>query len=200
MIYRLINQVQSFEREYFSSKRRDTLIIKDEMNGNEKTEAVKYKEDKTWQASRSENGKFECKICGKFYSFKHSLLQHIESVHLKMTRYHCDLCPSKYYFKKNLEKHLFRHFKIEFCCNFCSKVLSERKCLNEHIDNVHKKICRFACHLCSFECYLKDSLRKHVLRHKKVLNKKKIARKIQMFKCLFCYEKFKIRKKHKKHS
>jgi Zinc finger, C2H2 type/C2H2-type zinc finger len=49
---------------------------------------------------------FQCPICSKALSTSLKLLQHVESVHEKKTRFTCTHCPKKFYHKSSLEIHV----------------------------------------------------------------------------------------------
>ena len=45
---------------------------------------------------------YKCDTCGKFYSTKSSLSQHIRSIHTKENEYECDVCEKVYYRRSEL--------------------------------------------------------------------------------------------------
>ena len=48
----------------------------------------------------------KCDTCGKCYSTKSNLTQHIKSIHTKENEYKCDVCEKVYYRRSELLQHV----------------------------------------------------------------------------------------------
>jgi hypothetical protein len=97
----------------------------------------------------------ECDFCGKKFSTKHFLRNHMMSHVSKYTRelkFRCGECEK--YFATNsllcshrLYAHSIRDTR-ELTCHICSKQLKTKSCLKMHIESVHAKITRASCKIC----------------------------------------------------
>ena len=61
--------------------------------------------------------------------------RHIESVHQKLKKYHCDLCDKKYAEKKGLMCHIasFHERKKPHKCSTCGRRFIVKKTFEQHI-------------------------------------------------------------------
>lgn len=85
---------------------------------NEKTLVPEEPLAKVFKKSRKS---YKCSICHKISRNRTHLNDHINSVHKKIKRFSCDLCPVQFYSKNSLKNHLQRHFKNP---NFQHKILN----------------------------------------------------------------------------
>lgn len=75
--------------------------------------------------------KTSCRICGKCFSFKLSLIQHLKN-HSEIRDYSCNKCGKYFPTKHVLEKHVKSHSEIEFSCSSCEKTFMYAKSLRDH--------------------------------------------------------------------
>ena len=127
----------------------------------------------------------QCKYCE--YSTKHSgaLRRHVESVHLNLKPFQCEVCDKKYARKKELKLHIrsvhekktqqcdicFKHYRNlvshkkqqhqKAICKFCSKELNKYQALYHHIEKEHKDRKVFKCSSCDFTTHDKVQLQRH---------------------------------------
>ncbi|CAG9789590.1 unnamed protein product [Diatraea saccharalis] len=79
-------------------------------------------------------GLYKCEICGKEYDLKYHLLLHMRSVHLQERNQECPICPSRFFSKYCLSRHMVIHTgEKNFKCNLCGKAYARRKNLKEHL-------------------------------------------------------------------
>ena len=82
---------------------------------------------------------FSCDMCGRTYRTLKQLKSHKWSKHkIEEKHFKCCECEKQFMHKHELTKHMFRHMKPTFVCEFCDKVLKRRKALVEHYKVFHK--------------------------------------------------------------
>ena len=71
--------------------------------------------------------------CGKIYNSKFTLRRHIETAHLSLTRFRCDLCDKGFASKQSCTEHRNLHTgKKPFICRICSLRLRQASQLSLH--------------------------------------------------------------------
>lgn len=137
--------------------------------------------------NRSGKDPFTCSICGKVSTTRALLKVHIQTFHLKATKWLCDLCPKFFYNREDTYSHMkLKHRKpaleCKVCgyktnaqgnyqahklihnekkeCPVCKKLVSSMK--THMMNHAPKKMCPI-CH-CMFKAL---SLSKHIKTHKK---------------------------------
>jgi len=110
----------------------------------------------------------DCKLCKKLFSSDEEKGEH---VCLEPERYKCDECEKSYKAKGELRNHvLVVHEGLRHPCNFCEDVLSSVQALKRHEKSFHQNNPRDnVCEVCSQAFTHKDTLKKHILTHDKVL-------------------------------
>lgn len=94
-----------------------------------------------------------CDSCPKFFKQKHYLRIHVETEHLKLRSFKCNVCTYSAASNKNLSRHVKSHGeKTE--CNKCYKPVTDIK---SHLKS-HVKV---KCSICSLDM-LKSSLKRHI--------------------------------------
>ena len=94
----------------------------------------------------------------------------------------CDDCKEEFLGKYLLYKHMREnHHTVMPQCTICTKVLSDRTALKQHIKFVHQKIKNYECPIC-FKHFASITLTE---RHKK-----QVHEKIKNFECNLCHKKF----------
>ncbi|XP_070495285.1 zinc finger protein 23-like [Chironomus tepperi] len=117
--------------------------------------------------------KIDCEICGK--SLKpHAMYYHMKYRHTNEKTHQCPQCPKAFKTKDNIIRHMMRH-NMKFPCNICGRKFAENSRLQMHL-NMHENPDDFLCTICnkSFE---------HIDRHMKRLHAKKRERNL---KCQYC--------------
>lgn len=76
--------------------------------------------------------KTSCKICGKSFNFKASLMQHLKA-HSEVREFSCSRCGKYFSTKDNLDKHVASHSSAEFACAGCKKKFMYARCLKDHL-------------------------------------------------------------------
>ena len=102
---------------------------------------------------------YKCKICEKFFGFKHSLEQHL-TTHSIERPFKCDHGEQTHKTKANLlrQKHRLHSSKQEQKIYETFKNVTDFK---RHIKVLHKGEKDFKCDLCTYACTRKASLEKH---------------------------------------
>ena len=113
--------------------------------------------------------KFSCTFesCGKVYSTKCALKEHMDESHINPTIHKCKLCPSAYKSIKGLRTHVGIHDENKaLVCDICDKRFSTRQELTYHM-NIHTGNKPFECQIC-YKSYGSHSSLYH---HKKACTK-----------------------------
>jgi len=125
------------------------------------------------QHELSHAAKVKCEICGK--SLKpHAMYYHMKYRHTNEKTHQCPLCPKAFKTKDNIARHMMRH-NMEFPCTICGRKFAENSRLQMHL-SMHENPEAFFCSICnkSFE---------HIDRHMKRLHAQKRERNL---KCQYC--------------
>lgn len=78
----------------------------------------------------------KCQHCGKQIS-KSGLARHIDSVHLKIAKVHCNKCEKKFKRTDQLQRHIKDvHKRTHVICNYCNKRIESR-----NFKERHKRLC-----------------------------------------------------------
>ena len=82
---------------------------------------------------------FSCDICGRKFSRKNGLINHIKGVHNDERSYPCRFCEKKFKGKSQVELHEKGvHLKIkDIKCYVCSQMFSRYHHLHNHLDKIH---------------------------------------------------------------
>ena len=106
----------------------------------------------------NETGLEACNFCQKVYQGNHQytrlrhLMDHIDTVHLKVKSYVCQFCDKQYMNKYNLRTHLKLNHGAEtdkvVKCSLCEKDVKNIYTLKRHLRNVHKKKDCSECPIC----------------------------------------------------
>ena len=112
----------------------------------------------------------KCRNCGKEYTDKKNLIQHIKRVHGDNVRdEQCTECGKLYFTKQVLNRHVkYVHDKqghpsgLKTKCEFCGKSFS-KNFMQKHLKAVHKGSRDYVCHICK---YLLDYLDNFDIIHK----------------------------------
>ncbi|XP_018333812.1 endothelial zinc finger protein induced by tumor necrosis factor alpha [Agrilus planipennis] len=112
-----------------------------------------------------QNKAWTCDICGKRYSSKNLLEEHINT-HTGNRPYICSLCgkdfASKYTFKAHEKTHEVR--PRPFQCQQCNKSFLSQQNLTQH-ERTHSGVKEFACHICGKQFGSAHNLEVHSIVH-----------------------------------
>lgn len=92
---------------------------------------------------------FKCDPCGTEYKTKRSYKQHVDRKHSdtenkcvtvkKDKKFVCHICPSNFFDRAKLLKHLSRHSGVKpHSCSLCEKRFSDKAYLKQHVKVIHK--------------------------------------------------------------
>lgn len=108
---------------------------------------------------------FLCSICGKNFTTKHSLTEHINA-HSGIKPYSCDICDKSFSYESALRDHKLSHKETKsFWCKHCQKGFTQRSGLKMHM-RTHKLNKSFVCSECGRGFTQKQALQRHERVHK----------------------------------
>ncbi|XP_044268805.1 zinc finger protein 557-like isoform X25 [Tribolium madens] len=109
---------------------------------------------------------FRCDTCNKGFLYRKMLNTHIEFYHEGM-RLVCEFCPREFMNNKQLNIHLKKHHDpnhvvTKFPCPECSKVLSDKYSLKQHVEMIHRgERGKYVCDVCGKRLMTNSSWNKH---------------------------------------
>lgn len=104
---------------------------------------------------------FECRICGKRFSRKQAMQNHLFA-EMNLRRYVCEFCDKSYNYYSHLKEHIVtNHGKKEHVCGYCGKDFPTKKRFRDHV-TLHSEEKLFTC-----ECGLSFKLNRYLSKHKK---------------------------------
>ena len=84
---------------------------------------------------------FQCNQCGKAYTSKRSMEQHVDVVHLGKKSFVCNVCNQTFGRTTTLRVHMLSHTKdLPFRCEYCSAGYKEKRNLKKHMMKSHPEI------------------------------------------------------------
>ncbi|XP_059615292.1 zinc finger protein 287-like [Phlebotomus argentipes] len=164
----------------------------------DKAEVVRVRKKEQSGTISEGNERFLCSTCGKSYTSKANLMQHINIIHLKIKPYECLFCGKELATRYRLEQHLEVHSekRTKIPCNTCDRSFTSVSNLRRHVNEVHKELWKRSngtrklarkCTICNISFKNKIEYHKHMDLHPEVRMKKKGLNK----KCGFCDLEFK---------
>ena len=81
----------------------------------------------------SEQKMFICEFCKKSFNSPNNLKVHVRRLHNPHRHHFCDKCNANFGLQYDLKVHMRTHIREqEFKCEFCGKLLSNKRRLEEH--------------------------------------------------------------------
>ena len=103
------------------------------------------------QAScRPEDTLFNCDVCGKTLSSKHTLQVHMQ-LHTGQFGYYCKPCRRGFSGRTHFERHVRSHKGLKYQCDQCDKTFVDKGKLKHHM-SVHTGEYKFTCNKCN-KCF-----------------------------------------------
>lgn len=113
---------------------------------------------------------FACKDCGKRFCHRGTLVVHKRS-HGTGKPYVCRICRKKFMMKTTMDHHYMSHSRVKtHQCQACYAIFKESRLLEEHIQNICKKINQKQinrCHHCGKQFINRTYLENHIKSHLK---------------------------------
>ena len=82
--------------------------------------------------------KFKCESCGKLFSRKGDLKQHVRFVHEKIKQFSCPYCHNRFHTNASLTRHLATQSGVKnYKCSHCDYAVVRQKHLTVHINARH---------------------------------------------------------------
>ncbi|KAM6974276.1 uncharacterized protein LKV04_015914 [Tautogolabrus adspersus] len=107
---------------------------------------------------------FRCSICGKRFSDKSSLINHV-SIHSEQKRFSCSVCKKRFHWKKDILTHMRTHTgEKPYSCSYCGSGFTQSSHLVAHL-KVHTGEKPFTCLVCRASFSIKKSLVEHMRIH-----------------------------------
>ena len=95
-------------------------------------------------------------------NFVSNMLVHVQSIHLKIKNYSCNLCNYQARRSHHLAEHINNiHKSIKHKCDQCEKEFTTRANKSIHVRSVHEQI-KFSCTICDYKATQKSSLTRHI--------------------------------------
>ena len=113
--------------------------------------------------------KFPCEYCGKFFASSAQVKYHVERVHFKTKNFKCIICDADFYYKFDLERHMFVWHKQQSenhpidTCTICGFQTLRGNLMNKHM--VNHDAGEYECPHCPKVFQTKNRLRSHVAIH-----------------------------------
>ena len=148
-----------------------------------------YHHVKKFHSIHGESMNAICQLCGKKFSSKHHLGEHVTAVHEKSKNFKCDKCDKAFSLKKGLDLHLKYHEEFKFECDMCNKKFPGKMQLNNHVKGVHGEK-KFECEKCDKKFSHKQNLKTHV---------KVVHEGFQGHNCEFCNQYFRTKPMLQRH-
>ncbi|XP_035537760.1 zinc finger protein 135-like [Morone saxatilis] len=131
---------------------------------------------------------FRCSVCGKRYSWKKSLTDHMR-LHSEGKRFSCSVCNKTFQWRRDVVMHMRIHTgEKPFSCSFCGKRFAQNGNLTSHLRG-HTGEKPFACSICKKSFADSSTLTKHM----------KVHTREKSFSCSVCSETFSRKEHLKKH-
>ena len=106
-----------------------------------------------------------CSRCGNSYSYRKSLLRHMQTHTGRFTHY-CDLCKKGFHDSTAYRSHQNKHDGILYKCGKCASSFSSAQSRDRHM-SVHTGVYRFTCNICGGGFNKKYKYDKHCKKHLK---------------------------------
>ena len=114
-----------------------------------------------YKHKNSEEGKWKCSICDKYFAQSGGLHNHLK-IHSE-NLYQCSICDKKFTAKSNLKTHIYLHTgKMPFECDLCEKSYRAKLELKVHRDYKHFNIKPFLCQHCDRGFIVRTDLKMHM--------------------------------------
>lgn len=135
-----------------------------------------------WRHSQS----YSCTKCKENFHSLYKLKLHLKKIH-STTHFKCPRCPlifpSRYLKKRHLvDEHDVK--SLQFACDECSKIFTQKSILLNHKLKVHLKQKTVMCTICGHKCFDSYALRRHLVVHSED----------RPFECRYCKKSFRRRK------
>ena len=80
-----------------------------------------------------------CHQCGKVFSHRYKLKQHLTNIHNKTFRHSCPFCNKVFNLRHQLTKHLVTHSDVKpFKCRYCDYKNARKYRVVKHIQKTHQ--------------------------------------------------------------
>ncbi|XP_076449772.1 uncharacterized protein LOC143286083 [Babylonia areolata] len=105
-----------------------------------------------------------CEVCGKEFVSRQQFQKHIKLHEEKQGLFSCSHCKQTFRFESKLQKHMAKHKRGSYACQFCGKLYMTKISLDRHEQVVHIGIKDFKhkCKLCDAQFINATHLRDHV--------------------------------------
>ncbi|XP_058813355.1 zinc finger protein 182-like isoform X2 [Topomyia yanbarensis] len=106
----------------------------------------------------------KCPHCDRRYSDKKAIDTHVQAYHLGENApcpSTCEQCGKVCTSKSSLKQHMRLHISGS-ACEFCGKLFVAKQKLLQHIDQKHKKLKKYECHLCQKKLCSLGSVQVHI--------------------------------------
>ena len=115
---------------------------------------------------------YKCDKCGREFGCRRNLVVHMKGVHEKLKNYVCHQCGQEFGYSQSLKTHMKRvHEKFKCLCEICKKEFPSVTALRDHKQIVHDGVNKYECKICHKNFGCGSHLRRHYLNLHKVKKK-----------------------------
>lgn len=119
-----------------------------------------------WSHYRNHYKLYQCEECDRKFATATILKNHVEVIHRKLRKFHCDQCPKTFAYPHKLKEHQNVHRGIRNRkCRFCGKSFTHSSTLRVH-EKVHQNIKPHKCDICHSSYVTTSALKKHRKTHR----------------------------------
>ena len=128
---------------------------------------VEVKRGANQYSTLEENKTFQCDMCEKKFMSTNSLRVHKKfNCHDKIKAFFCELCGKNYSRKQKLDQHInaVHEKKRNYKCEVCGKGFTWENACREHVKLMHGDMPKLQCEHCGFTSKTKSQLTAHYKR------------------------------------
>ena len=105
--------------------------------------------------------RYSCLSCDKKFHLGTDLQSHVNTVHLRVKPFKCDVCNTSLSYERSRARHVCRPREVPgHACPKCEKLFSRKQNLQQHL-HTHNDQPTFSCARCFCKFKHQSSLRKH---------------------------------------